>query len=104
MPDLTAPFLTRLLQTVENTEYDCLLPAGMSGRPEPLCAVYRRRALPVIRRALEDGVRKVLDGLDGLRVQVLHIEGPGPFRNINTPDEWIEYNRFQTNKTLDGEN
>ena len=41
--------------------------------------------LEVIQRALESGVRKVLDGLAGLRIEVLQVSGPGPFRNINTP-------------------
>ena len=103
MPDLNAPFLVRLLETVENAEFDCLLPAGASGRPEPMCAVYHRRSLPAIQRALQGGVRKMLDGLAGLRLEVLHVEGPGPFRNINTPEEWMEYKRVQMDKTRERE-
>jgi molybdenum cofactor guanylyltransferase len=99
MPDLKAPFLVRLLEAAENADCDCLLPAGPSGRPEPICAIYHIRSLAAIERALKGGVRRMLDGLAGLRLEVLQVEGHGPFRNINTPEEWTEYNRFQLDKT-----
>lgn len=69
IPAVSASFLKDLLEAAERSGTDCLLPAGPSGRPEPLCAVYHRRALPAIRGALEQGVRKVLEGLAGLTVQ-----------------------------------
>src|SRR4051794_39992934 len=81
MPDVYPEFLMQLLETAETSGADCVLPAGDSGRPEPLCAVYHRRGLEVIQRALESGVRKVLDGLAGLRMEVFQVSGPGPFRN-----------------------
>ena len=101
MPDVEPGFLRRLLELAESAGADCLLPAGDSGRPEPLCAVYHRRGLPKIQKALESGVRKVLDGLIGLRMEVVRIEGAGPFRNINTPEEWVEYTHAQLSKTRD---
>jgi molybdopterin-guanine dinucleotide biosynthesis protein A len=101
MPEVESGFLINMLERAEQSGQDCLLPAGKSGRPEPLCGVYHRCVLPAIQRALEDGVRKVLDGLAGLRVEVFPVSGPGPFRNINTPAEWNEYTRAQTNKTRD---
>ncbi len=98
MPDLEAAFLRQLVEAATVNQPDCLLPAGPDGRPEPLCGVYHRRSLPTIRRALEEGVRKVLDGLAGLYVEVLRIPG-GRFRNVNTPDDWLEYKRTQVGKT-----
>jgi molybdenum cofactor guanylyltransferase len=91
MPEVEAGFLCDLLGRAQAADPDCLLPAGESGRPEPLCAVYHRRALPAIEQALESGIRKVLDGLAGLRMNVLRLDAPGPFRNINTPEEWSDY-------------
>src|SRR5262249_23737102 len=90
MPDLEPPFLTELLKKAEESSADCVLCAGKSGRPEPLCAVYHRRALSAIEQALQSGVRKMMDGLAGLRVEVVTVSGPGPFRNINTPQDWLE--------------
>lgn len=91
MPDISAAFLTRLLEAAESAGPDCLLPAGPSGRLEPLCAAYHRKALPAMRRALEQDVRKVLDGLTALKVTVWQPPGPHPFRNLNTPRDWDEY-------------
>jgi molybdenum cofactor guanylyltransferase len=102
MPEVESAFLIQLLDRAEQGDKDCLLPAGPSGRPEPLCGVYHRRALPAVRRALESGVRKVLDGLAGLRVEVLPVTGPEPFRNINTPADWNEYTNAPSDKTRDG--
>ena len=102
MPDLEPQFLRSLLDTAERGGADCLLPAGDSGLAEPLCAVYHRRALPHIRRALESGTRKVLDGLAGLRVELLPVPGAAQFRNINTPQEWTDYQDSQTGKTRGG--
>jgi molybdenum cofactor guanylyltransferase len=99
MPEVTSAFLVQLLERAEQSGPDCLLPGGASGRPEPLCAVYHRRILPALQRALEDGVRKVLDGLAGLQMEVFPVRGPGPFRNLNTPADWSEYTEAQTNKT-----
>jgi molybdopterin-guanine dinucleotide biosynthesis protein A len=102
MPEVEAPFLGRLLDLAKQRGTDCLLPAGESGRPEPLCGVYHRRALPAIQRALESGIRKVLDGLAGLRVEVVPVGESEPFRNINTPRDWTEYTDSQKNKTPRG--
>jgi molybdopterin-guanine dinucleotide biosynthesis protein A len=102
MPDVEPAFLRRLLDLAEQRSADCLLPAGESGRPEPLCGVYHRRARPAIQRALESGIRKVLDGLAGLRVEIVPVGESGPFRNINTPRDWTEYTDSQRNKTPGG--
>lgn len=91
MPDVSAAFLTRLLVAAESAGPDCLLPAGPSGRLEPLCAAYHLKALPAMRRALEQDVRKVLDGLAELRVTLWRPPEPQPFRNLNTPRDWNEY-------------
>jgi molybdopterin-guanine dinucleotide biosynthesis protein A len=104
MPEVEPDFLISLIEKAEQSEADCVLPAGESGRPEPLCGVYHRRSHETIQRALESGTRKVLDGLAGLRVEVLKVTGSGPFRNINTPRDWKDYTNSQTDKTPDGGN
>jgi molybdenum cofactor guanylyltransferase len=103
MPGVRPGFLRELLQQAEQMDKDCLLPAGESGRPEPLCGVYNRRALPAIERALESGIRKVLEGLSSLRVEILRVNDLELFRNVNTPADWLEYTRTQKDKTPPGE-
>ena len=89
MPGVSAGFLRALLDAAERTGADALLPAGPSGRPEPLCAVYHQRSLPVIRQALENGVRRVLQGLEGLSLKTWQVSNPEYFENCNTPQEWF---------------
>ena len=70
---------------------DALLPAGPSGRLEPLSAVYHRRCLATLRRAPEAGVRKITDALAGLEVARWTVDDAACFENLNTPEEWACY-------------
>jgi molybdopterin-guanine dinucleotide biosynthesis protein A len=91
MPGLSAPFLRSLLAAAESSEADCLLPAGPSGLPEPLCAAYHSRCLEVIGAALDRNVRKITDALTGLRIAAWSTPESRWFRNVNTPEEWTQY-------------
>jgi molybdenum cofactor guanylyltransferase len=88
MPDVSAEFLRGLLDAAERLNADALVPAGPSGRLEPLSAVYHRRCLATIHRALEAGVRKVTAALAGLEVARLAVDDGACFENLNTPEEW----------------
>ena len=91
MPVISAAFLKSLLTEAESSGADCLIPSGPSGLPEPLCAVYHTRCRTAVHAALERNVRKVMDGLAGLRIATLCVSEPDWFRNVNTPDEWAHY-------------
>lgn len=75
---------------------DCALPRHDNAHVEPLCAVYQRHCLPVIRAALESGVRKVTDVLPllsqhGLAIRYVQVTDTRPFANLNTPEDWSRY-------------
>jgi molybdenum cofactor guanylyltransferase len=75
---------------------DCSMPRHDDGKVEPLCAVYQRRCHPVIREALEAGVRKVTDALrlfenQGLAIRYIRVSSPASFANLNTPEDWRRY-------------
>jgi molybdenum cofactor guanylyltransferase len=91
MPAISAALLRGLLDAAERAGADVLVPAGPSGRLEPLSAVYHRRCLATVRRALESGVRKVTDALDGLEVARWTVDDAACFENLNTPEEWACY-------------
>jgi len=91
MPAISAEFLRGLLDAAEHAGADALVPAGPSGRLEPLSAVYHRRSLATMRRALEAGVRKVTDALAGLEVARWTVGDAACFENLNTPEEWACY-------------
>ena len=91
MPAIPVEFLRGLLDAAELLNADALLPAGPSGRLEPLCAVYHRRCLQTLHCALEAGVRKVTDAMAGLGVARFPVDNAACFENLNTPEEWACY-------------
>lgn len=60
-------------------------------RPEPVCAAYRRSALPAISAALRSGDRKAAHIADHLDVTWLDGLDADLFRSLNTPED---YERF----------
>jgi molybdenum cofactor guanylyltransferase len=91
MPAVSAEILRGLLEAAESCGADALVPAGPSGRAEPLTAVYHRRCGPSFRRALDAGVRKVMDALDALQVRTWTVADSACLENLNTPEEWACY-------------
>jgi molybdopterin-guanine dinucleotide biosynthesis protein A len=63
----------------------------VGGRPEPVCAAYRRSALPAVTAALESGRLKAADVADGLDVTWLEGLDPDLFQSLNTRED---YQRF----------
>jgi molybdopterin-guanine dinucleotide biosynthesis protein A len=93
MPLAGPAFLRQLLETAGNCASDCLVPRLPGGRLEPLCAVYRRACAGPIGEALAGGVRKVADGLAGLRVAFHDVTEVCHFVNLNTPEDWAAHGR-----------
>jgi molybdopterin-guanine dinucleotide biosynthesis protein A len=85
-----------LLEELFTTDADCAMPRHDDGKVEPLCAVYQRRCHPVIREALEAGIRKVTDALrllenHRLAIRYIRVSSPSSFANLNTPEDWRRY-------------
>jgi molybdopterin-guanine dinucleotide biosynthesis protein A len=90
MPALDASWLIRLLGHARSfPDADCILPVTPRG-PEPLCAVYRNRALGPVRASLDAGIRKVTEALVRLHVVHFSVDNEKSMTNVNTPDEWSE--------------
>ncbi|HEY4084783.1 MAG TPA: molybdenum cofactor guanylyltransferase [Bryobacteraceae bacterium] len=79
---------------------DIAIPRHETGEIEPLCAVYRRGALPAVREALDSGIRGVTEALrrfaqPGNRVspevRYVRVADPAAFANLNTPEDWRRY-------------
>ena len=88
MPELSAEILRRLLEAAEESGAGALVPAGPSGRPEPLCAVYHRRSRRALEAAFARGVRAVAAALEDLHAAVFSVPELAPFQNVNTPEDW----------------
>jgi molybdopterin-guanine dinucleotide biosynthesis protein A len=88
MPAVSCEFLTSLIEAAEAADADALTPAGPSGRPEPLCAVYHRRVLTHFEQVFTRGERKMSLALAAVHTAVLPVPETGQFENVNTPADW----------------
>jgi molybdopterin-guanine dinucleotide biosynthesis protein A len=96
MPYLTANWMEFLMGRASASLGDAVVPMNEGGA-EPMCAIYHHRGETAIREALENGVRKVTDGLAKLRVEYVEREewkgfdSDGLlFKNMNEPADYEE--------------
>ena len=87
LPHVTAPLLTELLDAAERSGKAALVPSTERGL-EPLCAVYHRRLLPEVTRALEHNVLKMHDFVSSIGAAVWPAPDRSVFDNVNTPSDW----------------
>jgi molybdopterin-guanine dinucleotide biosynthesis protein A len=92
MPALTCDILLDLLRRAAavSNPIDCLAATGPDGEPEPLCAVYHRRCLPAVARAIRDKRLKMKQLLAELDTLLMPVD-PAAVANVNTPGEWAEF-------------
>jgi len=85
LPWLDAPTIERLVATaVEHPDADVVHAA--SPAMEPLCALWRPRALHTLSAALAGGTRAVHDAIALLHAVACPVDA-GPLRNINRPGD-----------------
>ena len=96
LPYLTREWLEFLARRARDSAADAVVPMNERGA-EPLCAMYCNGCEPAIRLALEQGTRKVIDGLSRIRVEYLEpaewkcFDSDGLlFKNMNTPADYEE--------------
>jgi len=89
------PFVTREIaaMTVAAARTSDAAVPRIDGRAEPVCAAYRKSALPIITAALDAGSRRAADVLAAMEVTWLEDVPPDVVRSVNTPDEYL---RFRT--------
>ena len=92
MPALSCGILRGLIRraTVASNTIDCLAAAGPGGEPEPLCAVYHRRCLAAVTRAIGEKRLKMKNLLTELAVELIPVDETA-IANVNTPAEWAEF-------------
>ena len=88
MPYATGEAFDDLLRAAEGAGADAAMFGDAQGL-EPFYAVYHARLLPIVRRALDDGRRRMVGFHDDVHVVTLPPprEGTEPLCNVNTPGE-----------------
>lgn len=100
LPFMESSFLRILCQRALESRADVTVPMSHGRRLEPLCAVYRRRALGAVRNSLEAGENKVSGFYSVVRCEVIPWReiagagfGPRIFDNMNTPEDYAAARR-----------
>jgi molybdenum cofactor guanylyltransferase len=91
MPELTAAFLTGLIDAAESHDCDVFAPLGPDGATEPLCAVYHKSARAGLDQAFQRGERQMRVVLKEVRTATLPVPELARFQNVNTPGDWKRY-------------
>jgi molybdopterin-guanine dinucleotide biosynthesis protein A len=87
VPFIPVEALRRLMRAVHDGDVAVLAEVG--GRVHPLCGVYSRAALPVLRDELAAGRYRVQAAIGAAgRVSVVRFDEVEWFRNLNTPEEF----------------
>jgi molybdopterin-guanine dinucleotide biosynthesis protein A len=89
-PFVPVTCLKSLLSMAAGSQGVCVM-ATAGGEPQPLCAVYSRKALEVLRRELDEGRWKITQAIEAAGVvKVVEFENAEWFANLNTPEEFAE--------------
>ena len=87
------PFFTRELGQAMlrafREEADCLVCRDETGRVHPVCAIYRRQALPVVTGQLQAGDFRMMQLLANLKTDHFSVAA-AQMQNANTPEIWSE--------------
>ena len=95
LPFVSGRLLAYLAGRALNYASDVTVPCSRDGRPQPLCGVYRRRALYAVRTRLALGANKISGFFPMVHCDVIpwrEVAGAGftptVFDNMNTPEEY----------------
>jgi molybdopterin-guanine dinucleotide biosynthesis protein A len=92
-PFVPVAALKRLLLIAAGSSLVCVM-AQAAGVLQPLCAVYSRKALPILREELEAGRWKVTQAIAAAgECKMVDFEEESWFRNLNTPEEFADAER-----------
>jgi molybdenum cofactor guanylyltransferase len=89
MPGFDMTLVRRMLR--ESGGYEGVVPVTEGSRLEPMCAVYTKNLLPAVHEALGSGENKIKEVLKRRRIKYIDVSDPGPFRNINTAEDYEDY-------------
>jgi molybdopterin-guanine dinucleotide biosynthesis protein A len=87
MPYLTEATLRRLLEKRDASVFATVFRNPQTNRPEPVCAIYEPRILPVLRAAKEKR-RYSLMLLRDVPVRLVEPVSTDDLRNVNDPEEY----------------
>jgi molybdenum cofactor guanylyltransferase len=86
LPNLRKEWLAALKSKAIRDTVSCVVCKDRNDVVQPLCGVWHRSCLPVVRNAIDCGRLRMMDLLQELSAETVEVEGI--ISNVNTPEEW----------------
>ena len=97
IPEIDPGFLTEMRSYTG--DHDVVASVDGEGRTNALLAMYRRSVLPLMKRQLDEGQRKVILFYPRCRVKYVPLRDGAWYRNINTMDDYKTYHRARIGRS-----
>jgi len=97
IPEVDPGFVTEMRSYT--ADHDVVASVDSEGRTNALLAMYRRSVIPLIKKQLDEGRKKVLLFYPRCRVKYVPMRDGAWYRNINTIDDYQAYRRDRAGRS-----
>jgi molybdopterin-guanine dinucleotide biosynthesis protein A len=97
IPEIDPGFITEMRSFAG--DYDVVAAVDKEGRPNALLALYRRSVIPLVKKQLDEGQRKIVLFYPQCRVKYVPLREGAWYRNINRMDDYLAYQRDRIDRS-----
>jgi len=97
IPEIDPGFITEMRS--HTGDHDVVVSVDNEGRPNALLAIYRRSVIPLIKKQLDEGQKKVVLFYPRCRVKYVPMRDGAWYRNLNTMDDYQTYRRDRIDRS-----
>jgi molybdopterin-guanine dinucleotide biosynthesis protein A len=91
IPEIDPGFVTEMRSYTG--DHDVVVSVDQEGRTNALLAMYRRSVIPLVKKQLEEGQKKIILFFPRCRVKYVPLHDGAWYKNINTMDDYKTYRR-----------
>ena len=97
IPEIDPGFITEMRSYTG--DHDVVVSVDNEGRTNPLLAMYRRSVIPLVKKQLDEGQRKIVLFYPQCRVKYVPMRDGAWYKNINTVDDYKTYHRDRIDRS-----
>jgi len=97
IPEIDPGFITEMRS--HTGDHDVVVSVDNEGRTNALLAMYRRSVIPLIKKQLDEGQRKVILFYPQCRVKYVPMRDGAWYKNLNTMDDYQTYHRDRIDRS-----
>ncbi|MGZ5495646.1 MAG: molybdenum cofactor guanylyltransferase [Candidatus Aminicenantales bacterium] len=97
IPEIDPGFITEMRS--HTGDHDVVVSVDTEGRTNALLAMYRRSVIPLVKKQLDEGQRKIILFYPQCRVKYVPLHDGAWYKNINTMDDYETYHRDRIDRS-----